>query len=63
MTDTLFALNGLPVEIVSFGSTYACPGCGSFLDAPRVHPGSGELGRKCAPCQDWYLLAELGDGA
>jgi hypothetical protein len=62
ITNTLYALNGLPVELVTIGSTFTCPECGSFLDAPRIHPESDRLARKCPPCQDWYLLADLHDG-
>jgi hypothetical protein len=35
-------------------SSYCCPDCGSFLDAPRVNPSDGELGRKCASCREWH---------
>jgi hypothetical protein len=33
---------------------YLCPDCGSFLDAPRVNPENGRLGRKCAACHEWH---------
>jgi hypothetical protein len=33
---------------------YCCPDCGSFLDAPRVNPDNGELGRKCCACPEWH---------
>ena len=33
------------------------PECGSFLDAPRANPASGDLARKCAACRDWYPVA------
>jgi hypothetical protein len=36
---------------------FQCPGCGSFLDAPRVNPSDGRLGRKCAACRDWHPVA------
>jgi hypothetical protein len=36
---------------------YCCPECGSFLDAPRVNPDDGELGRKCSSCREWHPLA------
>lgn len=36
---------------------YCCPECGSFLDAPRVNPADGELGRKCSSCREWHPLA------
>jgi hypothetical protein len=64
MTETLLDLAAAPGELTSASSPYTCPECGSFLDAPRVHPASGELGRKCAPCQDWYRVARVsGAGA
>jgi hypothetical protein len=36
---------------------YCCPDCGSFLDAPRVNPNDGELGRKCCSCREWHPVA------
>ncbi len=30
-----------------------CGDCGSFLDAPRPHPATGEQARKCAVCLTW----------
>ena len=57
MTETLIALSQ-----DSRGAllTNSCPECGSFLDAPRAHPGSGDLARKCASCRDWYPVANGG---
>jgi hypothetical protein len=43
-------------------SIFCCPGCGSFLDAPRVNPETGELGRKCVACPAWHPLGEAGVG-
>jgi hypothetical protein len=34
-------------------SVFCCPECGSFLDAPRIDPATGELGRKCVACREW----------
>jgi hypothetical protein len=33
-----------------------CPECGSFLDAPRVNPETGDLARKCIACQEWHKV-------
>jgi len=54
MTGALIDRAAAPGELSSASSLYTCPQCGSFLDAPRVHPDSGEPARKCASCQDWY---------
>ena len=54
MTEPLVDIGRGPGEAVAVKS---CPQCGSFLDAPRAHPGSGDLARKCASCRDWYPVA------
>jgi hypothetical protein len=56
MSEALIDLTRVPIEESPMGSTYSCPACGSFLDAPRVHPPSGDLARKCAACCDWYRI-------
>jgi hypothetical protein len=56
MTETLLDLPLASGEPGSASSLYNCPQCGSFLDAPRPHPPSGEEARKCVSCQDWYRL-------
>ena len=56
MTETLIDLAPASGELISAASLYTCPQCGSFLDAPRVHPPSGEQARKCVSCQDWYRV-------
>ena len=38
-------------------SAFRCPECGSFLDAPRVNPLTGQQGRKCVACHDWHPMA------
>lgn len=40
-------------------TAHCCPECGSFLDAPRVNPHDGELGRKCSSCPDWYPVGAV----
>jgi hypothetical protein len=40
-------------------SIFRCPECGSFFDAPRRNPESGNLARKCSSCDDWYPVAGL----
>jgi hypothetical protein len=40
-------------QITAFVRDLCCPSCGSFLDAPRVEPLSGELARKCPDCLEW----------
>jgi hypothetical protein len=57
MSETLVDAGPDPVEVGTAGSIYSCPECGSFLDAPRAHPPSGDLARKCASCCDWYPVA------
>jgi transposase-like protein len=57
MKETLLDLAAAPDELSWASSLYNCPQCGSFLDAPRVHPPSGEQARKCVSCQDWYRVA------
>jgi hypothetical protein len=56
MTGALLDQAAASGELISVSSLYTCPQCGSFLDAPRVHPASGELARKCVSCQDWYRV-------
>jgi predicted RNA-binding Zn-ribbon protein involved in translation (DUF1610 family) len=34
-------------------AVFCCPECGSFLDAPRTNPSTGDLGRKCVSCREW----------
>jgi hypothetical protein len=58
MTETLLELAPAAGELHLAASPYNCPQCGSFLDAPRVHPPSGEQARKCVSCQDWYRVAK-----
>jgi hypothetical protein len=36
-----------------------CPECGSFFDAPRRNPETGNLARKCISCDEWYPVATL----
>jgi predicted RNA-binding Zn-ribbon protein involved in translation (DUF1610 family) len=43
-----------PIEIRDGVVLNSCPECGSFLDAPRAHPSTGEVARKCASCRHWY---------
>ena len=40
-------------------SSLACPECGSFLDAPRMNPTTGNVARKCMACQVWHVLVPL----
>ena len=40
-------------------AVHCCPDCGSFLDAPRVNPYDGELGRKCCSCREWYPVGAV----
>ena len=54
MTENPMDAGRAPVEIGSTGAIFSCPECGSFLDAPRTDPLSGDLARKCAACSDWY---------
>jgi hypothetical protein len=61
MSETLVGL-GAGAEAMPTGNTYSCPQCGSFLDAPRDHPHSGDLARKCAACRDWYPVATASGG-
>jgi hypothetical protein len=53
MGETLVPIDRA-TDTTESGTTHRCPGCGSFLDAPRAHPPSGDLARKCAACRDWY---------
>jgi hypothetical protein len=57
MSETLLDLAPASGELNRASSLYNCPQCGSFLDAPRVHPPSGEQARKCVSCQHWYRVA------
>jgi len=50
----------LPAAEQRRGTLHSCPQCGSFLDAPRIHPPSGDLARKCASCREWYRVAREG---
>jgi len=59
MTETLLDLAPASGDLISAASLYNCPQCGSFLDAPRVHPPSGEQARKCVSCQDWYRVRNV----
>jgi DNA-directed RNA polymerase subunit M/transcription elongation factor TFIIS len=54
LTESLVELSRGSREALLVNS---CPECGSFLDAPRTHPGSGDLARKCSSCRDWYPVA------
>jgi predicted RNA-binding Zn-ribbon protein involved in translation (DUF1610 family) len=56
MTETLLDLVPTSGVLHLAASPYNCPQCGSFLDAPRAHPPSGEQARKCVSCQDWYRV-------
>jgi hypothetical protein len=38
-------------------SVHCCPQCGSFLDAPRVNPTTGDVERKCMACRDWLPVS------
>jgi hypothetical protein len=40
-------------------SMFRCPECGSFFDSPRIDPKTGNLGRKCVSCLEWYPVAGL----
>jgi hypothetical protein len=40
-------------------SIFRCPECGSFFDAPRINPETGNVARKCLSCEDWYPVASL----
>jgi hypothetical protein len=40
-------------------SIFRCPECGSFFDAPRRNPETGNLARKCISCDEWYPVARL----
>jgi hypothetical protein len=40
-------------------SIFRCPECGSFFDAPRRNPETGNLARKCISCNEWYPVATL----
>jgi hypothetical protein len=40
-------------------SIFRCPECGSFFDAPRINPTTGNLARKCGSCEEWYPVAAL----
>lgn len=57
MSESLVDVVGRGLDAVVARPTFRCPECGSFLDAPRVHPPSGDLARKCAACRDWYPVA------
>jgi hypothetical protein len=57
MTETLVDLVRT-LEYRSSKAVFCCPGCGSFLDAPRVNPLTGELGRKCVPCREWMPVEQ-----
>jgi hypothetical protein len=46
------------LEQRSTHTVFCCPQCGSFLDAPRMDPETGELARKCAVCWEWHPLTE-----
>jgi hypothetical protein len=39
---------------------FCCQECGTFFDAPRIHPETGDLARKCISCEEWYPVAALG---
>jgi hypothetical protein len=58
MTETLLDRATGSGELIRASVLYNCPQCGSFLDAPRVHPPTGELARKCASCCDWYRVTK-----
>ena len=60
MSESLVRLDPDLINTRSTGATYSCPECGSFLDAPRAHPHSGDLARKCASCRDWYPVSAGG---
>jgi hypothetical protein len=38
-------------------SIFRCPECGSFFDAARINPETGDFGRKCISCETWYPVA------
>jgi hypothetical protein len=52
MTEMLVDLVST-LEYRSRETVYCCPDCGSFLDAPRINPSTGDLGRKCVACREW----------
>lgn len=47
-------LGAVDTAMPAFVEDLCCPSCGSFLDAPRVSPFTGELARKCPACLEWY---------
>lgn len=53
MTETLVDLVRTTFEDRPKDTVFLCPECGSFLDAPRIDPSTGELGRKCVACREW----------
>jgi hypothetical protein len=57
MTETLVDLVRTTFENRSQDAVHCCPECGSFLDAPRVNPLTGDLGRKCVACREWLPMA------
>jgi hypothetical protein len=63
VSETLFDLPDVTGEPATTASLFNCPQCGSFLDAPRAHPASGEPARKCSSCRDWYRVMHAGDRA
>jgi hypothetical protein len=52
MTDLLVDLVRT-LDYRSRQTAHCCPDCGSFLDAPRINPLTGQLGRKCVACREW----------
>jgi hypothetical protein len=46
------------LEYRSREAVFCCPDCGSFLDAPRTNPMTGDLARKCVACQDWLPVED-----
>jgi hypothetical protein len=55
MTETLVDLIRT-LEPRSQEGVFRCPDCGSFLDAPRINPLTGDLGRKCVACREWIAV-------
>jgi hypothetical protein len=57
MTPTLLNPLGNEQREQRRSAVYRCPQCGSFFDAPRENPLTGQLARKCSACNEWYPVA------
>lgn len=56
MTETLVDLIRTTFENRPKETVFCCPECGSFLDAPRINPLTGDLARKCVSCREWWSV-------